>query len=300
MASNLKSALGKAQPAPPGGIRSPGRNLDVAAEFNKIRGLYSDHGKVKKNFLIIGDHGSGKTYGLRYAPAPVFIHSFDPGGTSCIPESEITSGRVLPVTVSESEDASAPKAFRAWETEFLRLKDTNFFDNIGTYSIDSHTLWARAMMNEILKGRSRKIPRKADFGRDPDIVPEMGDYNVHQKTIHHYLSMITSLPCNVVICAHLNVETNDDGKPLLGMVMMDGRKFAQAMPSLFDEVYFADSKPAGPGKRSYFYRLVKQGIRPARSRLRQDGAVLGETEPQNIKEILKKAGYPYEDKPLFI
>lgn len=289
--------VGGSQPVKRTGPKAP---IDIQEEFNKIRAIYPDRGRGKANFLIIGPHGEGKTYNIVNAPGPILIHSFDQGGSECIPEEHIKSGRVIIDSRFEDDSPHTPVAYRAWEAEFLRLKRSGFFEHIGTYVIDSWTRFSQALMNEILKSRGRKPPSaRADLGRDPDIVPEMGDYNVHQKTLAMNLADITSLPCNTAVLAHLNTDKDENTGRLFSSVMMDGKKFAQMVPTLFDEVYFASSKPKGPNERIYTYQLVPRGHFPARSRLRGDGSRLGAEEEQNLAEILKKAGRPYEDKPLF-
>ena len=247
------------------------------------------------NFLIIGNYGSGKTYGMQFAPGPVLIHSFDPGGANCIEQENLDSGKVIIDNRFEEDSAADPKAYRLWEKEFNRLKSMNMFEHIGTYVIDSWTRFTAALMHEILKSRKRKPPiLRADLGKDPDIIPEMSDYLVHQKVLAQHISDIASLPCHTAILAHMIIETDDQTKrPTNAMVSMDGKKFAQQMPSLFDEVYFAESRSAGR-ERKYTYRLVPSGIFLARSRLRRT-KVLEAREPQNLSLILKKAGLPWED-----
>jgi len=247
------------------------------------------------NFLVIGDYGSGKTYGMQFAPGPVLIHSFDPGGSNCIEQSQIDSGRVIVDNRFEEDSATEPKAYRAWEREFYRLKQINMFEHVGTYVIDSWTRFTSALMHEILKARKRKPPKlSADLGKDPDIIPEMSDYLVHQKVLAQHISDIATLPCHTVVIAHMVIDKDEKTGRTFAMVAMDGRKFAQQMPSLFDEVYFAEGKPAGT-TRKYEYRLTPSGIYIARSRLRR-ADVLQEREPQNLSLILKKAGMSWEDK----
>ena len=266
--------------------------VDPTEEFNKILDRYRGNARNKVNILIAGDYGGGKTYGLHTAPGPVLIDSFDPGGTDCLAPF-IDSGRLLIDTAYEAESMSSPFAFRLWEQNFWQRKKTGFFHHVGTYVIDSHTMWSQALMNLILRERGRKIPQLADLTKDPDIVPEIGDYNVHQKTISNYLAEIASLPCHTIIIAHLRTELDSD-ENRVSMIMMDGKKFAQQMPALFSEFWIAESRPAGTD-REYFYRLVPFRHYQARSRLRANGR-LGATEPQDIAGIFKKVGVPYEDK----
>jgi len=290
---DLLNALSGAQPL--GKAKGPipiRRRLNPMEEFQKVKDLYPDLSNDKANFLIIGAHGTGKTYSLLTAPGPVVIDSFDPGGTRCIPAKYIESGQIM-VRNYEFDTAVKPQAFRTWEADFNRWKNGGMFDSIGTYAID-FTRWAQSLMHAILEGRGRKpLAGKADLGKDPDIVPELGDYNLHQKTLAQYLADITNLPCHVVVMAHLNIDKDEKVGRMFSSVYVDGKKFAQNVPSLFDEVYFAEVI----GQNNFVWQLVPRSYYPARSRLRSDG-VLKITEGQDFRSILKRAGYYHEDRQL--
>ena len=124
--------------------------LDIKVEGAKLRDIYktSKHSHTT-NFLIYGGVGSGKTYSLRTARAPVLVHSFDPGGSSVL-EKEIKNGRIIVDTRFEIENPANPSAFRLWDAEFHRLLRIGFFEHLGTYAIDSITTWGQAALNEIL------------------------------------------------------------------------------------------------------------------------------------------------------
>ena len=55
--------------------------LKVKERAMKARQMYADSASQFSNFLIYGDFGTGKTQILSTCPKPVFIDSFDPGGT---------------------------------------------------------------------------------------------------------------------------------------------------------------------------------------------------------------------------
>jgi hypothetical protein len=269
------------------------KRLDITSEIDRIKGMYKERERLHANFLIIGNAGKGKTYGMRNAPGPVLLHSFDTGGAISLQDA-IDDGTVIADRRFEGDSAVNPFAYRLWEKEFRRLQTGQVFEQIGTYVIDSWTTFSASIMYEILKARGRKPDAKLDLGKDPDIVPELSDYNVQQKTLMQWVAEICALPCHVVFLAHYLINEDPNTKQTYASVMMDGKKFAQMVPSLFDEVYYADSKSAGPGKVDYFYRTVPMGMFNARSRMSR-GGLLGAQEPQNLREVLKKAGFSYED-----
>lgn len=269
------------------------KRLDITAEISRIQGMYNSPDKRFANFLIIGDYGKGKTYGMRNAPGPVLIHSFDNGGSISVQDA-IDEGRIISDRRFEGDSAVNPRAYRLWEQEFRRLQTGGVFEQIGTYVIDSWTSFSASIMYEILKARGRKPSDKLDLGKDPDIVPELSDYNVQQKTLAQWVAEICALPCHCVFLAHYLINEDKTTGRTYSSVMMDGKKFAQMVPSLFDEVYYADSKPAGPGKVEYYYRTIPMGIFNARSRMSRNGLLTGQ-EPQDLRAILKKTGFSHEN-----
>jgi hypothetical protein len=68
------------------------------------------------------------------------------------------------------------------------------------------------------------------------------------------------------------------------------------IPILFDEIYYACTKESSAGVK-YFFLTRATGLYKARTRLGKGG--LFETyEEQDIKALLKKAGYDTSDKQI--
>ena len=118
----------------------------------------------KLQFLIYGPSGSGKTYSLRTAKTPLWIDSFDPGGSTALNDM-VADGRAIVVNEYENEDAKHPTAFRLWDENFDKLEKANVFDRIGTYVLDSATTWAQAALNEVMKRAARAggVPQQNDW-----------------------------------------------------------------------------------------------------------------------------------------
>lgn len=268
--------------------RSKRRNLDIRLDeyIKDVRDIYAPDSVTKMfNALVYGDFGTGKTYSLRTAPKPVLIHSFDPGGTRSI-KTLIDKGEVLADTRFEEEDAINPTAYRSWEDTFDALRGTEIFNHIGTYVLDSVTTWSDALMNAILKEEGR--------AGNP---PQIQDYQVQMGTMRDAIKVLTGLPCNVIVTGHIDVIQDQVSGRIISGPMVTG-KMKQKMPLLFDEIYVSLASQTSQGI-DYAFLTQNNGKYKARSRLAEQGQ-LELRESQNWKDILRKTGYQYEDKPLDI
>lgn len=235
------------------------------------------------NIVVYGDIGTGKTTLCTTAPAPILIHSFDPGGTKVVPPEMIKEGRVIPDTRFEDEDPAHPKAFRLWEQVFEQLRKDKAFDAIGTYVIDSATTWAEAAMNEILRQKGRAGG-----------VPQLQDYQIQMNTIRDYMRIMTALPCHTILTGHIDATQDEvTGRVLTGLLITG--KLKTRIPLLFDEMWVTVSKETSKGTE-YSVLTRNNGFYKARTRIGSGKFDL--YEKPDIKYLLKKAGLPADDKPL--
>lgn len=257
-------------------------SLDIKKEFEAIRAMYSAQAQQKTfNALVYGDFGTGKTNLLKTARRPIHIDSFDPGGTKTVRD-EIAEGWILADTRYEVEDPMKPTAFELFDKEYHRRKRDGYFDAIGTYVVDSATTWANAAMNLILKKASR-------LGGPPF----QQDYLPAMSMIENAIKDMTTLPCDVILTAHLDVDKDEaTGKMFVGPLFVG--KLKQRIPLLFDELYCAQVKKSAAGEQ-YILLTKSDGIFKARTRLGK-GGIFDAAETPDIKALLKKAGYSTEDK----
>jgi len=266
---------------------------DAQAELKKVRNFYSGD-PLQKRFsaLITGETNAGKTYILRTARKPIHIDSFDPGGTKCIRDL-IESGDVIADTQWESDDPYEPKAFANWmKATDLRFQ-IGYYEQFGTYCIDSATTFGEAVMSYQLGNKSRagEAPQ-----RNIDYMP--------QKTyMTNYIKKLMRLPCDFILTGHLR-----EIKKLISLDTKTGiaredikyrfytvGQAVVTIPLLFDEIYviIGDEGRQGPKREMLIDSL---GTYIARSRLKQNG-LLNAIEPPDIKALLKKAGFSTDDKP---
>jgi hypothetical protein len=264
---------------------------DKLAELKKVRGFYSGD-KMQKRFsaIVTGETNSGKTFILRTARMPVHIDSFDPGGTKCLKDF-IDKGDIVADTRWETEDPFNPKAYAEWKraTE-LRLQ-IGYFEQFGTYCIDSLTTLGQAAMNFQLnlKNRAGEAPQHRH------------DYNPQKVEIENQVRRLMNLSCDFILTGHLR-----ENRDLKSVDKTSGIKYEEVrfrlhitgqavitIPLLFDELYVIIGK-GNPPRREMLIDSLGEYI--ARSRLKADGKLKATEEP-NIKELLKKSGLEWKDKP---
>ena len=264
---------------------------DAAKELAKVRKHYNEDNMQKRfSAIITGETNAGKTYLLRTARFPIHIDSFDPGGTKCLKDL-IESGDVIADTTWETEDPYNPKVYAEWKkTTEIRLK-IGYFEQFGTYCIDSLTTFAAAVMNF-------QLNLKNAAGEAPQ---HRRDYNPQKVQIENQIRRLMNLPCDFIITGHLR-----ESRDLISIDKSSGIKYEEVryrlhitgqavvtIPLLFDELYVIKGKGENP-RREMLIDSLGQYI--ARSRLKGGGKLKAIEEP-NIKELLKKAGLDWKDKP---
>lgn len=183
------------------------------------------------------------------------------------------------------EDPFNPSVFALWDKEYERRQKGKYFDNIGTYAIDSATMWSSAAMNQVLK--------TTKGGSRAGSQPFQQDYLPAMYMIENAIKDFLTLPCDIVLIAHEN-ELKDDVTGKLYVTPLFTGKLQQRVPLLFDEVYHMESNRTSAGFK-YSMLTKSDGTYRARTRLGKDGIFEANEEP-DIIALLKKAGYPTDSK----
>lgn len=258
--------------------------LDIKKELEQLQSMYKNNARSNTfNAIIYGGMGTGKTNITRTCRRPVLIHSFDPGGTKTVRD-EVEKGDFFVDTRFETEDPMKPTSFKLWDEEYHRLKQGGMFDKIGTYVIDSATTWSSAAMNVILQKAGR-----------PGSTPQQNDYLPTMVLLENAIKDITTLPCDVILICHEDTDKDEaSGRLFVGPLFIGKLKYR--IPILFDEIYYACTKETSSGVN---YQLLTRatGLYKARTRLGK-GGIFETYEQQDIKALLKKAGYDTSDKVL--
>ena len=266
---------------------------DAAAELKRVKTYYAGD-PLQKRFsaLICGETNAGKTYLLRTARRPVHIDSFDPGGTKCLRDL-IASGDVVADTRYEDDDPFDPKAYADWKRATDIRFQIGYYNQFGTYCLDSATTFGIAVMNYVLSG-------KGAAGESPQM---RRDYVPQKNEMTNYFRKLMNLPCDFILTGHLREIRKVLSVDSKTGIVREEVKFrfyttGQAVitiPLLFDEIYVVTGKNDRDGVKREML-IDSLGDYVARSRLKSKG-LLNAIEPPDLKALLKKAGFDAQDKP---
>jgi len=251
------------------------------------------------NALICGEPGSGKTYLLSTAPKPVYIDSFDPTGMITL-EQWIDKGEIYADTRWEREDPLHPVVFMEWAKEFNRRLESGFFDEVATYALDSLTSWQAAILNHVM-AKAGMAGEEPGWGSDYDTT-----WGPQKRFIKNSIGKILKLPCNVIFTAHLvpkykeTIVNKKVYRTLVGHDVDTTGQLKRWLLGRFAEIYVMQTDRVASSKEypsGIKYSILTQstGLHTARSRLAANGKILAVEEP-DLKGILRKAGYPSEDR----
>jgi len=264
--------------------------LDIKKRLADIDEMYASTNLLETfNAMIIGTKGCGKTTTWATARKPIIAAIFDPGGAKSIRD-EINKGGIH-IMSYEGETWKKPKEYAQWEVDYMKLETDGVFNEIGTYVIDSASTWIHAMMNCIVSKQMTERDKKR-----PNFLPAIGDYNVALYTMIDIVKRIGNQPCDFILTGHMVKEVDQ----VTGGFVTTLKAFPSMqidMPLLFDEFYImADSGKTDDRGGTINYLLTgKKGIREASTRIGAGGK-FDLYEKPDIKNLLKKAGLPYEDK----
>lgn len=234
-------------------------------------------------FLVYGQSGSGKTYSLRTAKKPLFVDSFDPGG-SVVLSDLIEKGLAVVRSEFELEDPKHPSAFEKWDKAFDELEKAGVTGQFGTYVLDSATTWGQACLNYVMKkaGRAGGTPQQNDW------YPQM-------VLMEAGIRRIFALPCDVIFICHDDVQKDEIVGKLSRAPMLTGKSKTR-IPLLFSEIYYSDSKRSSKGTE-YVWQLTRDSTNQAKSRLCGLARKQLDFVPQHYGELMRLLGRPYEDLP---
>lgn len=238
--------------------------------------------------IIVGPQGSGKTTLAETAPALVHIDSFDPGGTLVL-EDAIRVGRILADTRFEVDSLDNPVAYNAFDTSLTRRIASGYFNFINTYFLDSLTTLGVAALNLVINERIKK-------GKHASETPQKDDWMPQMTKIKKVIQKVASLPCNVIITAHLQMKEDKVTEQFHNQILVTGN-LQQLIPILFGEIYVLMTKdaPNNEIKRALLTQPWGEFGKIAKTRLGRKGR-LDLFEPPDIAALLKKAGKPWEDR----
>jgi len=242
-------------------------------------------GQKTFNILAYGYVGTGKTSLIATARRPIYIYSFDPGGTKLkVLDNLVDSGDAVLDTEYEIEDIKSPSAMRNFDNTHSKMKSNNAYAALGTVAIDSLTMMADAAMNFILKREGR-----------PGTVPQIQDYLVQQTMLAQIFREFCSLPCDFILTGHIDTMRDEVTGKIITSLLVPG-KLSTKVPALFDEVLITELTMDAKKNPVYSVRLVGDAKYKTSTR-RFSGEGFEPYEIPDIMRLREKAGYPAEHLP---
>lgn len=237
------------------------------------------------NLLLMGRMGAGKTYMMKTARKPVLIHSFDPGGTKGL-EEEKKNGSIIVNSAFEQDTLEKPKAFNAWMKEFAKLLKLGVFDRIGTYVIDGLTMLISAAKTQLHDEFKSKTPNG---------VLDQARWQLLQIRLTNSIKLFCGQSCDFILMSHIH-KGEDPFTQAPIRVLAAPPSLQVGIPILFDEIWDLQIKNTSKGPDRHIVTAISANT-CARTRI--GTGVFNLAEEPHIKNLLRKAGRPCEDKLLF-
>ena len=249
--------------------------------------------------LVIGEKGTGKTSLIRTCPKPVLVHSFDPGGTDVLLElkkqpdgsfkKELPEG--IYIQRFEEDEPSKPHAYIEWQTAIEEVRTSGLFKTLGTYVLDSTTTFSMSMLWQILKKEGRINPGMSAPTDDKKQGVRQQDWG---QLLMHMISVTRSLmsvPCHTLILGHVLRDKDEITGGFVKCLAIQGQSKDQ-VPILAEEYYVLLAKPTSD---KLVRTLLTENSSEYRASTRMGARLFDKEEPADIRALLKKAGFDWED-----
>lgn len=247
----------------------------------------------RQAILLQGLWGVGKTTAVCTMPKPLLIDMFDPSGLQVILQNfreEYDQG-LIQVRLWYDDDTKEPYAYLNWEKQFAQDVAYGTFKNYASYCVDSFTTWYGAAARYWLwyKNQQRKSGEKMDHFA-------INDYNGLYTLIDDLIFKVARFDTHFIVTAHLQEVTSDKGG-FIGYSLNAPGKKGQQLPSLFSEK-LCMIRTKTPSGSEHMILTSDKGYYKASTQLGSHGRWEQQEKP-NFRELFKKAGIPYQDKPLY-
>lgn len=271
--------------------------IKITEHISKVASFYNEHPSSQYfHGLIIGDKGAGKTSLALTCPAPVYIFSFDPAGTSLAGIKEAKDkGLIIPDIRYEYDNPRTPTAYSLFESEFNALGSEGFFSAMGTVILDSTTTLADAAINQILRKEGRQLAPMNIKSDGKANGMQIQDWGTFKSVIIRWAHAFSMLPCHTLIFGHVDHVRDETTQSFVKRLMLPGSA-SEELPIYMPEFLVLKTRQTSKGIERFLLTQPLEGYK-ATTRIGGKG-VFATEEPADIRALLKKAGLPYEDKPL--
>lgn len=193
--------------------------------------------KDAMKILVQGDSGVGKTCFAVTFPGPICYLDFDnkvDSGAEFL-RSQNKTNQLEAIEVEQfplTLGLSPIEQFTKLITETLIPQQRSGEMKCKTLVLDSITTFSSATLAHIVK--SNPGIKRNETKQGPQ--PGLQDYGILRREFERLIVGLLSLPCHVVMLAHIATEKDEATGQILRHAMMDG-SFAKALPIYFKEVW---------------------------------------------------------------
>lgn len=218
--------------------------------------------------FVMGDFGTGKSVFASTFPTPGFIFNMDRKiGIYREKEFDYTEYDLSPAGWIQYEND---------HREIMKIAKTGRYETI---IIDSTT-----SMSDLAMERALSLDPKRSATEGPV-------WNVHYQMVRNLMEpkfrQLISLDCNIVVIAHLQLKTDEEGIVISADPMLTGQ-LAVKVPGYFEECYRATTQGASAGASGtqYVMQTITKGVYKARSGLSAEYRILPDYIPNNYASVM--------------
>jgi DNA polymerase III delta prime subunit len=258
--------------------------LELAEAMMRTYNEKASTSAKRYNALIYGKPGTGKTTLLCTARKPVFVYMFDPYGERTAYLREYIERGDIIVAYFGHDRWRTPKAYIEWQQHYTRLRNSNFFDHIATFCLDSITSWTDVMAYEIIK---------TSVHSKKDNTLSQSDYKILLYTMVDWIKEFMELPCDVILTGHIDLQFDAVSNEAHTSLLLPP-SLKERVPNNFMEKWITRII----GKNDF--KLQVKGDNKYNAETRIGSTCFEHFETPDIKALLRKAGLDDSDLPPII
>jgi hypothetical protein len=230
--------------------------------------------------LIYGHSGVRKTCFACEFPGPIYVADFDGKISSARNWLADRPEKLEAITYDSFVEGQNPLIKTAFGRYYKQLLELEKFAAApepfpyATVVLDSITTYTQAMLHEVMS-------QHPGAKRYDKWTPALQDYGIATSHFKIYLLRLLSLPCNVIVTAHIQLTKDEKTGALVYEPLIYG-KLPGLLPIWFEEVYRAYVEDSKEGRK---YLMQTQASRKYRARSQIKG--LPDPCPTSYEELSK-------------
>lgn len=248
---------------------------------------------TKWHGLVVSMKGTGKTHLIKTMPKPVFVFSFDPGGTDTLIQ-EKKKGDVI-VETYETDDFENPHAYMDFQKDMNEMGAAGFLQQFASVCLDSLTLLQSLMISHLMKVNGRLVRPDGRLNAN-DQGMRIQDWGTILTLSRMHINQLHSLPCHTLMTGHVEKKIDEIQGGQIRQLSLGGQS-KNHIPYMTSEVYYLlklDSAVENfkAGDRC----LLTEGDSKYDATSRLSQGKFKQHEKPDLRRLMEKAGLDASDK----